>query len=102
MSLFFPHTNLLKVVAGVNARLDLSLLVQLQQLNKSPLEELLIRDVAQMEASDGLVGRHQFHAVESELVVPGLCHGQQILLLARHTVGCTWIHTEKSRKCTFF
>lgn len=78
--------------------LDLPLLVQLQQLNESFLEQLLVPDVAQVEARDGLVGLHQLQRVEGELVVPGLRHGQQVLLLARHTVGCSWIHRETKSK----
>lgn len=70
--------------------LDLSLPVQLQQLEHSPAHELLVNDVAQVEAAYGLVGWHQFQCVERELVVPGLCNGQQVLLRTRHTVGCTW------------
>lgn len=84
------QTNLLEVIAGVDAGLDLSLPVELQQTGQGPLKELLVRDVAQVKAGDGLVGLHQLHGVEGQLVVPGFRHGKQILLLARHTVGCTW------------
>lgn len=78
------------MVAGVDAGLDLPLLVELQQTDQGPLKELLVRDVAQVKAGDGLVGLHQLHGVERQLVVPGFRHGKQVLLLARHTVGCTW------------
>lgn len=90
------------MIAGVNAGLDLPLLVQLQQLNQSSLKELLICNVAQVETRDGLVGLHQFQGVEGELVVPGLCHSQQVLLLACHTVGSTWIHRKITQKILFF
>lgn len=83
------QTYLLKVIAGVNAGLDLSLLVELKQRRHSPAEELLISDVSQVEAADSFVGLHQFHGVQRELVIPGLCHGQQVLPLACHTIGCT-------------
>lgn len=83
------QTNLLKVIAWVNAGLDLPLLVELKQLGHSPVDELLISDVAQVEAADGLVGLHQFEGGERELVGPGFCHGQQVLLLACHTIGRT-------------
>lgn len=82
------QTNLLEVVAGVDAGLDLSLPVEFQQLEHSTADEL-ITDVAQMEAAYGFVGLHQFQGVQGELVVPGLGHGQQVLFLTGHTVGGT-------------
>lgn len=81
---------LLKVVAGVDAGFDLSLLVEFEQLRHSPLQELLISDVPQVEATDSFVGLHQLHGVKRELVVPGLRHGQQVLPLACYTIGYAW------------
>ncbi len=77
--------------------LDLSLLVELQQLEHRPAQELLVIDVAQMEATNGLVGLHQFQRAERQLVVPGLRHGQQVLLLACNTVSCTWNNGRQNR-----
>lgn len=85
------------MITRVDAGLDLPLVVQLQQLQHSPAEELLVGHVAQVEASDGFVGLHQFQGVERELVVPGPRHGQEVLPLAGHTVGCTW-NQERSNK----
>ena len=78
------------MVAGVDAGLDLALAVELQQLPHGADDQLLIGDVAQVEAADALVGLHQFEHAERQLVVPGLRHGQQVLLLARHTIGRAW------------
>ena len=77
--------------------LDLPLLIELQQLGHSLAKELLVSNVAQVETGDGLVGLHQFQGVERELVVPGLCHGQQVLLLTCYTVGCTWDYGQQNR-----
>lgn len=52
---------------------DLPLPVELQQLGHGRADDLVVGDVAQMEAADCLVGLHQFHCVERQLVVPGLC-----------------------------
>lgn len=84
------QTNLFKVIAGVDAGFDLALRVELQQLEHGPGDEFLVGQVAQVEATHGLVGLHQFQGVKGELVVPGLSHGQQVLLLASHTIGSTW------------
>lgn len=60
------------MIARVDAGLDVPLVVELQQREHGPSDELLIGDVAQVEAADGLVGLHQFQRGERELVVPRL------------------------------
>lgn len=90
------------MIAGVDVGFDLPLAVELQQPEHGPGEDLLVSQVAQVEATHGLVGLHQFQGVEGELVVPGLSHGQQVLLLARHTVGSTWDKGEWKIMETFF
>lgn len=70
--LLSEETHLLKVIAGVNPRLDVPLPVELHQLGQSASDELLIRQKAQVESTDGFVGLHQLQRSEGELVVPGL------------------------------
>lgn len=92
------------MIAGVNAWLDFPLPVELHQLGQSAPDELLIRQEAQVESTDALVGLHQLQCSEGQLVVPGLCQSKQILLLACHTISCTCDHekTEKTSKTTLY
>lgn len=83
-------TDLLQVPGGVDAGLDLALLVQVQDDAHGVADELhLSVQVAQVEAAHRLVALDEAERVDGELVVPVLGHGQQVLLLARQHVGRT-------------
>lgn len=75
---------------GVDAGLDLALLVQVQDGVHGLREQLRLSvQVAQVEAAHGLVALDQAERVDGELVVPVLGHSEQVLLLARQHVGRT-------------
>ena len=77
------------MVGGVDAGLDLPLGVKAQQGLHGGPDETEVLHVAQVEATHRLVGLHQLHGADGQLVVPRLGDGQQVLLLPGHTVGCT-------------
>lgn len=70
--------------SGVDAGLDLALLVEIQDGVHGLGDELhLPVQVAQVEATHRLVPLDQTERVDGELMVPVLGHGEQVLLLAR-------------------
>lgn len=77
-------------MARVNAGFDFPLCVELHQLQHGADNEIVIGQEAQVEATDGFVGLHQFQRSERKLVVPGLCNRQQVPLLACNNVSCTY------------
>lgn len=83
-------TDLLKIPSGVDAGLDLALLVEIQDGVHGLCDELRLPvQVAQVEAAHRLVPLDQAERVDGELVVPVLGHGEQVLLLACQHVGRT-------------
>lgn len=83
-------SDLLEVPGGVDAGLDLALLVQIQDGVHGTGDELrLTLQVAQMEAAHRLVPLDEAERVDGELMVPVLGHGDQVLLLACQHVGST-------------
>lgn len=77
--------------SGVDAGLDLALIVEIQDGVHGLAEELhLPVQVAQVEAAHRLVPLDQAECVDGELVVPVPGHSEQVLLLARQHISCTW------------
>lgn len=78
------QTDLLQVVGGIDARFDFALVIQIQHCSHGLRDELGLRiQVAQVETAHGAIALDQTERVNRELLVPGLSHGEQVLLLAR-------------------
>lgn len=76
--------------SGVDAGLDLSLLVKIQNGFHGLGDELCLPvKVAQVEAAHRLVPLDQTERVDGELVVPVLGHSDQVLLLACQHISRT-------------
>lgn len=76
--------------SGVDAGLDLALLVEIQNYVHGLGNKLRLPiKVAQVEAAHGLVSLDQAERVDGELVVPVLGHSDQVLLLTRQHISCT-------------
>lgn len=87
--------------SGVDAGLDLALLVEIQDGVHGLADELhLPVQVSQVKAAHRLVPLDQAKRVDGELVVPVLGHSEQVLLLACQHVSRTYKMRMKEQKET--
>lgn len=78
------------MVGGVNSGLDLALFVQVHNDCHGLSDELTLRvQVPQVKAAHRAVPLDQTQGVYRELLVPGLSHRKQVLLLACQHVSST-------------